>query len=229
MKRYADNHFDLAIADPPYGINAPNMTMGSNPTRRGVDKRGEMQYGGVSVAQRLKGRLNSCGGKLKNRSLNTMNCDWDVEKPTPEYFSELFRVSKHQIIWGGNYFGLPPTRCFIVWNKNQPWENFSQAEYAWTSFDKPAKVFTYSNRRAGTKIHPTQKPYELYIYCLKHFANKGDKILDTHLGSGTSRIVSYHAGFEFVGIEIDKHYFAESEKLFHIKTDKTNEFNFTHD
>lgn len=228
MKRYADNYFDLAIVDPPYGINAPNMTMGSNPNRKGRDKRGELQYGNVSTAQKLKkGRLNGGAGKLKNRNLNTMNCDWDYEKPSAEYFEQLFRVSKNQIIWGGNYFDLPPTRGFIIWNKNQPWDNFSQAEFAWTSFDCPAKLFTYSNRGGANeekKIHPTQKPYYLYDYCLKHFAKEGDKILDTHLGSGTNRISCYKAGFDFTGIEIDKQYYDASEKLFKQHSSQTRLF-----
>lgn len=218
MKRYNDKYFDLAIVDPPYGINAPTMTMGSSPNRKGRDKRGEVQAGGISVAQKLrKGRLNAGAGKLKNRNLNRMDCNWDYEKPSAEYFEQLFRVSKNQIIWGGNYFDLPPTRGFIIWNKHQPWENFSQAEFAWTSFDCPAKLFTYSNRGGANeepKIHPTQKPFYLYDYCLKHFAKVGDKILDTHLGSGTNRISCYKSGFDFTGIEIDKQYFDASEQLF---------------
>jgi site-specific DNA-methyltransferase (adenine-specific) len=225
MKRYPNQYFDLAIVDPPYGINAPNMTMGSNPNRKGRDERGELQYGNVSTAQKIKKnrlqRLNSGGGKLKNRILNTSKIEWDYEKPTAEYFEQLFRVSKNQIIWGGNYFNLPPTRCFIVWNKNQPWENFSQAELAWTSFDGPAKLFTYSNTGGANrekKIHPTQKPVYLYDYCLKYFAKQGYKILDTHLGSGSSRISCYKAKLDFTGIEIDQQYFNESEKRFKLET-----------
>ena len=223
MKRYPDNFFDLAIVDPPYGINAPNITMGSNPNRKGRDKRGELQYGGISTAQKIKKeRLNQGAGKLKNRILNSMSCDWDAKKPSLQYFKELFRVSKNQIIWGGNYFKLPPSRGFIIWNKNQPWDNFSQAECAWTSFDCPSKLFTYSNRGGANtekKIHPTQKPYYLYNFCLKHFAKKGDKILDTHLGSGTNRISCYKNGFDFTGIEIDKDIFEASGELFkkHLK------------
>lgn len=218
LKNYDDKYFDLAIVDPPYGINAPNMNMGSNLNRNGKDNKGKLQYPGMSTAQKIKkGRLNGGSGKLKNRKLNTLNCDWDFEKPSDEYFKQLFRVSKNQIIWGGNYFNLPPTRGFIIWNKNQPWENFSQAEFAWTSFDCPAKLFTYSNRGGANeevKIHPTQKPIYLYDYCLKYFAKPGDTILDTHLGSGTNRISCYKNGFDFVGIEIDSQYYEDSNKLF---------------
>ncbi len=113
MKSIPDNFFDLAIVDPPYGINAPNMTMGSNMNRK------HGGYNGESIAQRLKkGRLNQGAGKLKNRALNTMSCDWDFTPPTDEYFQELFRVSKNQIIWGGNYFRLPPTRGIIFFGQN---------------------------------------------------------------------------------------------------------------
>lgn len=202
MARYPDKHFDLAIVDPPYGINAPNMQMGSNPNRKGKG-----QYPGTSTAVKLKGRLNSGGGKLKNRMLNTSSIDWDNEIPSEEYFKELFRVSKNQIIWGGNYFNLPPTRGIIAWNKNQPWENFSQFELAWTSFDCPAKLFTYSNRGGAneeTKIHPTQKPVFLYNYCLEKFAKKGDKILDTHGGSLSIAIACYDLGFDLTACELNK-------------------------
>jgi site-specific DNA-methyltransferase (adenine-specific) len=222
MKDYPDKYFDLAIVDPPYGINAPLMGMGSNPNRSGKDKNGEHAYPSISTAVKIKqGRLNHGTGKLKDRALNTMNCNWDYEKPSKEYFEQLFRVSKNQIIWGGNYFNLPPCRGFIIWNKKQPWDNFSQAEFAWTSFDCPAKLFTYSNTGGSNstpKIHPTQKPYFLYDYCLKHFAKPGDKILDTHLGSGTSRISCFKNGFEFTGIEIDKAMFKQSSHLFQQET-----------
>lgn len=144
MKDLPDGFFDLAIVDPPYGINAPNMNMGSNPNRSRNDGHGSGPA--LSTADRLKkGRLNQGSGKLKNRALNTMNCDWDFEKPTKEYFDQLFRVSKNQIIWGGNYFDLPPTRGVGCWDKLQPWENFSQWEMAWTSFDCPAWKVAISN------------------------------------------------------------------------------------
>lgn len=133
--------------------------------------------------------------------------------PPHEYFEELFRVSKNQIIWGGNYFDLPPCRCFVCWDKLQPWENFSQAEFAWTSFDKPAKVFRHTSRIKG-KWHPTQKPIELYSYLLRTFSKSGDKIFDTHLGSGSSRVAAYKMGVDFVGTEIDGDYFQRQEERF---------------
>jgi site-specific DNA-methyltransferase (adenine-specific) len=211
MAEYPDNYFDLAIVDPPYGINATNMQMGTHKTRT---KDG---YPGTSTATKIKGRLNTGSGKHKNRMLNKSVIDWDNEKPTKEYFDQLFRISKNQIIWGGNYFDLPPCRGFIVWNKNQPWENFSQAEFAWTSFDSPAKVFTFSNRggaNSETKIHPTQKPVELYDYCYSRFATEGMKILDTHLGSGSSRISADKSKLDFTAYETNEMYFNDQEKRY---------------
>ena len=137
MKGLPDKFFELAIADPPYGIK---------------DAGG--QTGGM--------------GKLKNRVFTNGCIDrWD-KAPSQEFFEELFRVSQNQIIWGGNYFKLPPSRCFVCWDKVQPWENFSQVEYAWTSFNYPSKLFRYDNR-TGDKIHPTQKPVELYAWVLSVF------------------------------------------------------------
>jgi len=111
-------------------------------------------------------------GKLKNRVLNTGNMDWDVAPPK-DFWDELFRVSKNQIIWGGNYFNLPPTRCVIAWDKCQPWPNFSQVEIAWTSFDKPAKIFRFDARSMKNRFHPTGKPVELYAFCIEQFAHRG--------------------------------------------------------
>ena len=124
---------------------------------------------------------------------------------------------------GGNYFidNLYSSRCFAIWNKNQPWDNFSQAEFAWTSFDAPAKLITLSNRGGANseeKIHPTQKPIKLYEWLLLNFANEGDKILDTHLGSGSSRIAAFKMGFDFVGFELDKEYFDAQQKRFSQET-----------
>ncbi len=162
-------------------------------------------------------------GKLKSRIFNAGNIkQWD-KAPDKEYFYELFRVSKNQIIWGGNYFSLPPCRCFVVWDKLQPWENFSRCEYAWTSFNKPSKLFAFDNRTKG-KIHPTQKPVELYSYLFRMFASSTDKILDTHLGSGSSRIAAYDAGLDFVGFEISEEYFADQEKRFNEHIAQTNLF-----
>lgn len=174
MARYPDQWFDLAVVDPPYGINAAKMQMGSHPTRSRTDGHGSGP--GVSTASRLKGRLNNGSGKLKNRILNKSSIDWDNEVPGDEYFKELFRVSKNQIIWGGNYFPLPPSRGIIVWDKCQPWDNFSQVEIAWTSFDMPAKIFRYSNTggaNAEKKIHPTQKPTQLYDWIYSRFLQGG--------------------------------------------------------
>lgn len=135
-----------------------------------------------------------------------------------EYFKELFRVSKNQIIWGGNYFPLPPTRCFLIWRKLTISDKFSMAmcEYAWTSFNANAKLFEHTPQ--GTKqdprFHPTQKPIALYTWILNNYAKEGDKILDTHLGSGSSAIAAYELGYEFTGIEIDEIYYnAAVERL----------------
>ena len=182
LKRFNDNHFDLAIVDPPYGLG---------------------------------NRLSDGGGKLKNTPMATLyrEKDWD-KVPSDEYFAELQRVSKNQIIWGGNYFNLPPTRCFIVWDKIIS-EDFSlaMAELAWTSFDKLAKIYKLSVPKNG-KIHPTQKPVKLYDWLLHNYAKPNDLILDTHLGSGSSRIAAYKGGFNFVGFEIDQEYYEKQEKRF---------------
>ena len=195
IKDYEDNYFDLAIVDPPYGINfAKTYT-----TRTQKDRMG-----------------------LRHKSK-----EWDEGIPTDEYFIELQRVSKNQIIWGGNYFPyLWKNGCkgFIFWYKGNPVPNFSDGELAWTSFNQVARQFDYryyGNHQGSTlappKIHPTQKPIILYEWLLKIYAKKGDKILDTHLGSGNSAIASYYFGCsEFVGIELDKDYYNNSIK--HIKS-----------
>ena len=198
MKQCHDKQFDLAIVDPPYGIE--EMT-GTNPAA---------------------GR-----GKLKHRVFNREEKkfnQWD-KSPSKEYFDELFRVSKNQIIFGGNYFDLPPTRGFIVWDKCQPFQSFSACEFAWTSFTVPAKIFRFDNRTSG-KIHPTQKPVELYKWILATFAKSGDSILDTHLGSGSSRIAAYDMGFDFVGTEIDTDYFQSQEARFNEYRQQLSLFEF---
>ncbi len=181
MSRYPDNYFDLAIVDPPYGI--------LNKTKRGGDRKFNMKE----------------------------YLQWD-KKPNDEYFNELFRVSKNQIIWGGNYFGQLWLRSeynkgFIIWDKNQPEKlnNFSMAEMAWSSLDRPSKIFRYSVRKNRNKIHPTQKPVELYEWLLKMYANPNDKILDTHLGSGTIAIACYNAGLDLTACEISETYFEKSQ------------------
>ena len=181
MKKYDDNHFDLAIVDPPYEI--------------------PKSWGGA--------------GKLKNRIIQKETKklkQWDIA-PKKEYFDELFRVSQNQIIWGGNYFldYLGKTRGIISWDKKQPFPNFSAWEMAWTSFDKPAKLFRFDNRRGG-KIHPTQKPIELYEWLLSIYSKKGDKILDTHLGSGSSAIACHYFGVDLVGVEIDEEYYTKAKE-----------------
>jgi len=216
MPAIPDKYFDLAIVDPPYGIGADSFSNGENLNRADGWHRDN------STAKRLqKNRLNSGSGKLKSRMLNQSDCSWDIPPP-PEYFTELFRISKNQIIWGGNYFDLPPTRCFICWDKLQPWENFSQFELAWTSFDKPARMIRLSNtggRNKETKIHPTQKLIKLYKYLLKNYAKPGDKIFDSHVGSGSIRIACQDMGFSFEGCERAKDYWEAQEQRFqnHIK------------
>lgn len=145
------------------------------------------------------GRLGHYGGKGKT---------WDNELPTEEYFQELKRVSQNQIIWGGNYFNLGATRGFIIWDKQQPeGVSFASCEYAWTSFDRSAKTFYKSPMNADFKrIHPTQKPITLYEWLLRNYAKQGDKILDTHVGSGSSFIACYNLNFDIMGFEIDKDY-----------------------
>ena len=183
LKRYADNHFDLAIVDPPYGI--------------GMD-----------------------GGNVGYKGFNNFEKkDWDKEIPNAEYFTELFRVSKNQVIFGGNYFGLPPTRCYLVWDKGEGFYNrtYAECELAWTSFDANTCKIKYDPLAKGDykgKIHPCQKPVTVYDWILQKYAKPNDLILDTHLGSGSSRIAAYKGGFNFVGFEIDEEYFNAANKRF---------------
>lgn len=171
MARYPDKYFDLAIIDPPYGIDINSS-----------------------------GRLGHYGGKGKK---------WDSDIPNKKYFNELFRVSKNQIIWGGNYFYLPPTRCFLIWDKQQPEDvSFASCEFAWTSLNQSAKTFYKRPQNADLqRIHPTQKPVALYKWLLEKYANEGDKILDTHLGSGSIAIACHDYNFELTACELDTEYF----------------------
>ena len=139
---------------------------------------------------------------------------WDNILPPPVYFIELRRISVNQIIWGGNYFDLPANKHFIFWNKLTPkGMSFSDGEYAWTSFNRANKMFTFSNI-SGDKIHPTEKPVQLYKWLLKNYAKPGDKIFDSHMGSQSSRIASYEGGFDYWGCELDKDYFDAGCKRF---------------
>ena len=128
-------------------------------------------------------------------------------KPTDEYFEQLFRVSKNQIIWGGNYFGLPATRCVIAWDKVAHMDTMADFEMAWTSFDLNAKIVQELNKSDNGKIHPTQKPVALYKWLLQNYAKPGDKILDTHLGSMSIAIACFDLGFDLTGTELDKDYY----------------------
>jgi len=147
--------------------------------------------------------------------------EWDNETPTEEYWQELFRVSKNQIVWGGNYFNLPPSRCFLIWDKGEGFYNrsYAECEMAWTSFDANAKIFKRDPLARGDykgKIHPTQKPIKLYEWLLSNYAKQGDKILDTHVGSASSLIACYNMGFEYIGFEIDKDYYEAAQERMRI-------------
>ena len=187
MKRYEDKYFDLAIVDPPYGINA-SMGVGLH-SRRKFQKAGKQ---------------------------------WDNQTPTAEYWNELFRVSKNQIVCGANYFieHLYSTKSFVCWVKNNPAPNFAEAEYLWTSFDINGKVYDSKKQIQhqimweGGSMHPTQKPIALYDWLINRFAKETDIILDTHLGSGSSRIAANKAKLSFVGCEIDKEYFDKQNKRY---------------
>jgi site-specific DNA-methyltransferase (adenine-specific) len=186
MARYDDNYFDLAIVDPPYGEgNSYNFRFSKDENKK----------------------------------------TYDNKRPSKKYFKELFRVSKKQIVWGGNYFtnDLPENRGWICWDKKQPLTGtyFSNFELAWTSFDKVAKMvvcanagFNHADKRIykESTIHPTQKPISLYLWILKNYAKKNDKILDTHLGSGSIAIACHNLGFELTACEIDKDYYNASIK-----------------
>lgn len=189
MAEYPDKYFDLAIVDPPYGIN--------------IEK----------------------SGRLKRYNTDTV---WDDKIPDKAYFDELFRVSKNQVIWGGNYFYLPPTKCFLIWDKKQP-ENisFASCEYAWTSFDSVAKTFYYSPMNdADKRIHTTQKPVALYEWIINKYANQGDIILDTHVGSASSLIACRNTNHNFVGFEINEGYYLKAKERLDAEMAQMNIFDF---
>jgi site-specific DNA-methyltransferase (adenine-specific) len=189
MARYPDKYFDLAIVDPPYGINIQKMNY-TQSTKGGIAKRKDYSLVG----------------------------NWDSETPKKKYFEELFRVSKNQIIWGGNYFELPLTKSWIIWDKkteDKYSNDFADCELAWNSFDKPAKIVRYlwsgmlqpNMKDKQKRIHPTEKPYQLYKWLLDKYAKQGDKILDTHLGSGSIAIAAHDYGFELTCCELDVKYY----------------------
>jgi site-specific DNA-methyltransferase (adenine-specific) len=192
MARYPDNYFDLAIVDPPYGINAD--------------------------INAFKNGINCKANGFKEHKKGS----WDSAIPNENYFNELKRVSKNQIIWGGNYFTqyLEPVMSWIVWDKMQYNFSFSHGEMAWNSFNTKLLIFKYARgnesgfapkikqgMKQGLNIHPTQKPIALYKYCLENFAKEGNKILDTHLGSGSIAIACHDYGFELTACELDKEYY----------------------
>lgn len=192
MRDLPDNAFDLAIVDPPYGIGADRKNDGPN---------------SISHAKSAKAKIN-----------RYMGAKWDDEIPSQSYFDELARVSKRQIIWGGNYFGL--SGGFLYWHKHVTIPSYSQGELAWLSW--LTKVDYYSLAWNGMiqhdmtnkehRIHPTQKPVKLYEWLLMNYAKEGDRILDTHLGSGSSAIAAHNCGFDFVGCELDTDYFNAASK-----------------
>ena len=182
MARYEDNYFDLAIVDPPYGIE----TKGNAQDRFNMGK-----------------------------DLSLIN----DAKPNKDYFNQLFRVSNNQIIWGYNHLSdmLPKCREFVFWYKHQPVITFSDGELAWTSFLRTAKCFDFPFYKAnrdnkGYKIHPTQKPVKLYEWLLMNYAKEGDKILDTHLGSGSIAIACHNLGYDLTACELDKEYYDAATK-----------------
>jgi len=194
MARYEDNHFDLAIVDPPYGI--------------GINK--------MNYTQSTK------GGVAKRRDYSSVG-DWDKATPNQSYFKELQRVSKNQIIWGGNYFNLPLTKSWLIWDKrtqDKYSNDFADCEMAWNSFDKPAKIYRYlwSGMLQGNmkdkqqRIHPTEKPIKLYEWLLMNYAKEGDKILDTHLGSGSIALACHNLKYDLTACELDTEYYDAAMK-----------------
>ena len=175
---------------------------------------------GIKRLKNPKGRLEKYGDTTKANN--------DV--PTDDYFKELFRVSQNIIIWGGNYFNLPPCRCFIVWYKQNPVENYSDVEYAWTNFERPSRIVNlpyYGNIGADeVRIHPTQKPVALYKRVLEKYSKDGDTILDTHVGSGSSLVACRETGHKYVGFEIDPVYYELAKKRLDAAENQMNIFDF---
>lgn len=185
MKTIPDNKFDLLIADPPYGL-------------------------GNRICHKNKNKKNSFAEKFYNDSKINK---FDDSPPAKEYFEEMFRVSKNQIIFGGNYFDLPPTRCFVVWDKMTYIPTMAQVEYAWTSFDSPARLIKINSNNKD-RIHRNQKPVELYEYLLNQYAKPNDSIFDPYMGSQSSRIAAFKLGYNYSGCEFIKDYFDKGNKRF---------------
>ena len=189
MARYPDNYFELAIVDPPYGIGMDCQKESYNQGKNGEGKRHRKQWD-------RKG--------------------WDDKTPNKEYFAELKRISKNQIIWGGNYFTefLHPTPHWLVWDKKNPNLSFAEGELAWVRYGKNLRLFQHYSARVdgGGKIHPTQKPVKLYEWLLMNYAKEGDKILDTHLGSMSIAIACHNLGYELTGCELDQEYYEQGIK-----------------
>ena len=215
MRTLHDNAFDLAICDPPYGG-------GNGGELNGGQVRGKVRP--IQVNHAFGGRFERYNyppndGKKENR------ISWDIA-PSEDYFKELFRVSRNQIIWGANYFKMPPTRCFVVWRKLTISEGFSMAmaEYAWTSFNENAKVYECMPQGSTKerRFHPTQKPVSLYAWLLNNYAKDGDKILDTHFGSCSIGVACHNLGFSLTACEINETYFKKAvERLkLHIRQQK---------
>ena len=200
MARYPDNYFDLAIVDPPYGINADKLQ-------------------NKAAENRIKANGKNKSGRGWKYYKQT---NWDNEIPSNEYFNQLFRVSKKQIIWGGNYFKYlwNFSNSFIIWNKMQRDFTLADGELAWFSETKKAmRIFDFSrggaladNNKNGGRLHPTQKPVKLYEWLLMNYAKEGDKILDTHLGSGSIAIACHNLGYDLTACELDKDYFNDAMK-----------------
>ena len=212
MKQFPDKYFDLAIVDPPYGINVTGTPGGvTNSSSHGG---GKASIGGAKPFGKNRGGLAV--------SPKTYKAFDDSHTPDAAYFSELERVAKHRIIFGGNYFleHLGATECIIVWDKKRRGLNFADCEIAWTDFKMPCRIFEFKwngmlqedMTNKEFRIHPTQKPMRLYEWLLLNFAKDGDKILDTHVGSASSLVACARTGHEYVGFEIDTDYYEMANK-----------------
>lgn len=227
MAAYPDGFFDLAIVDPPYGDGKGGSgakrfggmfksSIDGTPTRGTYNRFGGRFDKYMQVPADQEGPELDRTGRGWAKKYGRKVVDWDIA-PGPEYFEELFRVAKNVIIWGGNYFFLPPARCFVVWRKtNIPAHGFSMApvEYAWTSYQNRNAVYFEANSQGSStniRFHPTQKPVELYKDLLQEFAKPGYKILDTHAGSASSLVACYDMGFDAWGYEIDAGYYAKAK------------------